>query len=219
MPATDIQTLTDPIDIYGALRRLVLMNEDVTLTFQGDPTPYLSRLTHAELKSRSFFMDDLRPAEGNEKARQGTPFSIQCERQGVSIQFNADGRLRYQPELHQYRAEFPSQLSFQQRRGAYRINVPAAHQLVIAISEAEAEHFQEPQLTGVLLDLSETGFKARFKGDIRQRFTTPGELDLFRCSLKINSDTHLDCALDCRHLILDQQGDTPSGQLCNVMAD
>ena len=125
--------LNTPEDVYGALRKVVLLETPVTLRIDGDDTEYKSAITETSLKARSFFMDRVIPMQGNDLIRSGKRFSVECDTQGVRIEFRMTGRLRYQPEQEQYRAEFPEEVLYLQRRTAYRVMVPPAHQILVTL--------------------------------------------------------------------------------------
>ena len=58
---------------------------------------------------------------------------MECDTQGVRIEFRMTGRLRYQPDQEQYRAEFPEEVLYLQRRTAYCVMVPPAHQIPVTL--------------------------------------------------------------------------------------
>lgn len=199
-------------DIYGALRKLVLMQKPVRVHIDGSDQTYSADVTHTDFKSRSFFISDLHPANGTELIRQGHRFRIDCDHQGVYIGFRADGRLRYQPDEHRFRAEFPSQITYRQRRAAYRVAVPSAHRLQVSLPLTD----QSQCLVGQLLDLSESGFKARFSGDQRQLIS---HQHLFPAAvIRFNEDHHMDCELEARHLLLTEQGETLCGFVFSLIS-
>ncbi|TNC92161.1 MAG: hypothetical protein CSH36_05915, partial [Thalassolituus sp.] len=150
--------LNTPEDVYGALRKIVLMGSPVIIRIDGDDSEYRSAITHTSFKTRSFFMDKVIPLQGNDLIRSGKRFSIECDSQGVRIEFRMTGRLRYQPEKEQYRCEFPDEVLYLQRRTAYRVLVPPAHQILIKLRF----NHEDEGVQGRLIDMSSSGFKARF---------------------------------------------------------
>lgn len=192
-------------DIYGALRKLVLMQEPVRVYIDGSDHTYSADIIHTDFKSRSFFMTEVQPPAGNQLIRQGHRFRLDCEHQGIYIGFRADGRLRYQPADHQFRAEFPSAITYRQRRSAYRVDVPPAHRLRLSLTLND----QTQNLSGQLLDLSESGFKARFDGDVRSLIEQ--QHDFPAASIRFNEELHMDCEIQARHLLLNNDGNTLCG--------
>lgn len=203
----EISLLADPIDIYGAVRRIVLLNTPVSINIDDQNVAYQTQVTHAELNANCFYMDEVKPVGGNLALQNGSAFQLTCQQEGIRIQFQCQGDQKYDATYRQYEVPLPTELNYHQRRGAYRVQVPEAHLLAIRISG------QEPakQLTGRLVDLSETGFKAKFKDDVRFLIKDSLTNHLGSCSLRINENKHLDCSLECRHLSLDKNGNTTGG--------
>ena len=125
--------LTEAEDVYGALRKIVLLETPVSVKIDGSEEVFHSAITDTIFKTRSFFMDKVIPEHGNDLIRAGKRFIIECDTQGVRIEFRMSGRLKYNPEHAQYRAEFPLEVLYLQRRTAYRVIVPPAHQILIKV--------------------------------------------------------------------------------------
>ena len=200
--------LNTPEDVYGALRKVVLLETPVTLRIDGDETEYKSAITETSFKSRSFFMDRVIPMQGNDLIRSGKRFSVECDTQGVRIEFRMTGRLRYQPDQEQYRAEFPEEVLYLQRRTAYRVMVPPAHQILVTLRFEDDDEDTEG-LTGRLVDLSSSGFKAKFKGDITEMLHNHKDIPMAR--VRFNRDNSMDCSLEARHIQLSDNGNTQCG--------
>lgn len=197
--------LTEPEDIYGVLRKLVFMGSTVSVSIDGSPTRYSAHITSTDLKSRSFFMERVLPLEGNDLIRAGNRFTVHCDTEGIRIEFRMSGRLMYQPNKGQYRAEFPSSILYLQRRKAYRVAVPAAHQIYLLLKMAD----EQGDLSGQVLDMSSDGFKAKFKGNVKKRLQEQGEFSVAR--LRFNRQHDMDCSLSVHHVEIDHQSNTISG--------
>ncbi len=197
--------LDEPEDIYGALRKIVLMGSPVKIRIDGQEQIYSSAITKTDLKSRSFFFDQVIPREGNDAIRAGKRFHIECDSQGVRIEFRASGRLKYQPQQSQYRAEFPEQVLYLQRRTAYRVNVPPAHDILLKVRMNDGDG----DLTGKILDLSSSGFKALFKQNVKARLDEQLLFPVAR--IRFNKEHTMDCSLEARHVVTDEKGNTLCG--------
>ncbi len=197
--------LTEGEDIYGALRKIVLMETPVSVKIDGSDETFHSAITDTVFKTRSFFMDKVIPEHGNDLIRQGKRFSIECDTQGVRIEFRMSGRLKYKPENEQYRAEFPLEVLYLQRRTAYRVLIPPAHQILIKIKMDD----EQGDLIGRLLDLSSSGFKVQFEGDAKARLEKQKQFPVAR--VRFNRENTIDCSLEARHVVINDQGDTQCG--------
>ena len=197
--------LEEPEDIYGALRKIVLMATPVRVQIDGSSEDFHSAITKTDLKSRSFFMDKVIPQQGNEMIRSGKRFTIECDTQGIRIEFRMTGRLTYQSSQEQYRAEFPQKVLYLQRRGSYRVVIPPAHEILIKIKMTD----DDGDLIGKLLDISSSGFKAHFKGNVKKRLQQQEKFDIGR--IRFNREHTMDCSLEARHVVNTEEGDTSCG--------
>ncbi|MBL36532.1 MAG: hypothetical protein CMI10_16720 [Oceanospirillaceae bacterium] len=197
--------LEEAEDIYGALRKIVLMSTPVKVHIDGSTEVFSSAITATDLKSRSFFMDKVIPQQGNEMIRSGKRFSIECDSQGIRIEFRMTGRLTYQSGKEQYRAEFPDKVLYLQRRDSYRVMIPPAHEILVKIRMGDSEG----DLIGQLKDISSSGFKAYFKGNVKKRLQQQERFDIGR--IRFNSEHTMDCSLEARHVVNTDEGDTTCG--------
>lgn len=210
--SNDEYYLDNPEDVYGALRKIILMKQPVSINIEGSDEKFTSAITHANLKNSSFFLDQVVPQKGNELIRTGSRFSILADSQGVKIEFDMTGRIKYQPTKEQYRVEFPSQVLYLQRRTAYRVMIPPAHQILVKLKTAD----DIDNLIGQLSDLSSSGFKAIFKGDCVELLKSIKDFPIAR--VKFNDQNNMDCSLVARHVIATKEGDTQVGFAFNMIS-
>ncbi len=204
--------LDSPEDVYGALRKIVLMKQPVFITIEGSEEKFTSAITHANFKNSSFFLDQVVPQKGNELIRAGKRFSILADSQGIKIEFDVTGRLKYQPDNEQYRVEFPEQILYLQRRTAYRVIIPPAHQILVKLKMQDGGD----NLVGQLADMSSSGFKSLFKGDIVERLKANTDFPVAR--IKFNDENNMDCSLQARHIVRTKSGDTQVGFAFNMIS-
>ncbi len=197
--------LIEPEDVYGALRKIVLIAPPVRIHIDGSHEVFTSAITHTDFRSRSFFMDKVIPSDGNDLIRSGRRFTVECDTQGIRIEFRMSGRLMYQPAKEQYRAEFPDQVLYLQRRTAYRMNIPPAHDIYLKVQMNNGEG----DLTGQLLDISSSGFKVRFAGNVKKRLQDQGMFPVAR--IRFNKEHMMDCSLEARHVVNDDANNTLCG--------
>lgn len=192
-------------DIYGALRKIVSMQQPVFIKIDGSDESFTSDITEVNLKNSSFYLDEVVPESGNNLIRSGHRFSVVADSRGIKIEFNMTGRLKYQPEKQRYRVEFPTQLLYLQRRTAYRVMIPPAHQILIQLKMEDGGE----NISGKLADLSSSGFKALFEGDHVERLQAAKYISIAR--IKFNEQHSLDCSLEARHVIPTKEGKTQVG--------
>jgi c-di-GMP-binding flagellar brake protein YcgR len=210
--SNDEYYLETPEDIYGALRKIILMKQPVLITIEGSDEKFTSAITQANLKNSSFFLDQVVPQKGNDLIRSGSRFAVLADSQGVKIEFDMTGRLKYQPANEQYRVEFPTQVLYLQRRTAYRVMISPAHQILVKLKMDDGGE----NLVGQLSDMSSSGFKALFKGDCVERLKTSDEIPVAR--IKFNDQNNLDCSLFARHVVATKDGNTQVGFAFNMIS-
>ena len=192
-------------DIYGALRKIISMQQPVYIKIDGSDESFTSEITEVNLKNSSFYLDEVVPENGNDLIRSGHRFSVLADSRGVKIEFNMTGRLKYQPERRRYRVEFPTQLLYLQRRTAYRVMIPPAHQILVKLKMEDGGE----NIIGKLSDLSSSGFKALFEGNHVERIKAAKYISVAR--IKFNEQHNLDCSLEARHVIPTKSGETQVG--------
>lgn len=198
--------LTEPEDIYGALRRLLFVGKPVNIHIDGVEQVYTTLITSTDLKSRSFFMERISPDKGNDYIREGKRFEIHSDKNtGVHIKFRLTGRLMYQPQKEQYRAEFPDSIYYLQRRAAYRAAIQGSHQIYLHLQMSD----EQGDLTGQLLDISSTGFKAIINGNVKKRIEEQRHFSVAR--LRFDRKHNVVCRIQAQHTDLDSQGNTIVG--------
>lgn len=197
--------LTEAEDVYGALRRLAMMDEPIELKIDGSTEVYSTSIVETDLKSRSFLVDQVFPFPGNDLIRSGNRFTVKSDCDGILIEFRVDGRIMYQPKKGLYRAELPSEVLYLQRRNAYRVNILPAHNIHLLLGMAD----EKGDLAGTLVDLSSTGFKAKFKGNVKKRLQEQGVFSQAR--VRFNREHDMDCSLVVHHSVVTEQGETICG--------
>ena len=197
--------LTTPEDIYGVLRRLALIGQPVNLSIDGTDETFTAMLPNADFKSRSFFIDRILPFHGSDLIRAGKRFSISSNSGGIQTHFRMTGRLKFQPTKNLFRAEFPDSVHYVQRRNAFRVHVPSAHEVRVLLHMND----DEGNLTGTIIDLSSSGFKVRFKGNVKKRIE---EQRLFQIArIRFDPKHEMDCSLKAHHMTLTDKKDTVGG--------
>lgn len=187
-------------DIYGALRRIVLLKHAIRIKIEGSDEHYSTALTHASMKNQSFFFDRIIPSGGNDLIRKGKAFIIVSDAQGIKIEFKVTGRRAYQKDKEQYRVEFPEKVLYLQRRTAYRVDVPPAHRILLRL---DLDEDGKQPLIGRVVDLSSSGFKAIFGEQANEQIGQEQRIDI--AQMKFNEQNNLDCSLDAKYIYFNQE--------------
>lgn len=185
-------TLSSTEDIYGVLRKLVLSKQSISVAIGSKFKKYQSKIINANLETLSFNLERLTPEEGNKIVSAGNRFNIEAEHQGAKISFRVDNRMSFQPEHQQYRVEFPSEVHYLQRRSCFRVE-----QGVNDIQIRLGDNINNRIASGRLVDLSSTGFKARF--EVSQDKALKPNKAFPKSTLIFSDDTSISLSLGCNH--------------------
>ncbi len=191
--------LTSPEEIYRAIQRLIRYTHKITVRFDGiDDKAYGTSVTKVDLKSRAFAFDKLTPEDGNQFIAAGKKFELIADFRGILVRFHLEGKIKYKKTGQEYISKFPEKLLYLQRRDAYRAMVPRTYSVHCVFRSSESKK----TFKGRLQDISGSGFKAFFKGDIREQLT---KIENFDESTLHVGDESMDCGLDARHAIYNEE--------------
>ena len=168
------------------------------MVFEENEERFASAITKVDLKSKGFAFDKLVPDAGNEFIRQGKKMKVVADFRGILVEFFIAGKLKYRSNSEEYIAGFPEKMLYLQRRNAYRAMVPRTYTVYVILRSSE----NETEIKGRLQDLSGSGFKAYFKGEIIKELKDIGNFD--ESTLHV-ADESLDCGLDARHAIFNEE--------------
>ncbi len=193
--------LESPEEIYRAIQRLIRYAPRLTARFDGiDDQAFATAITKVDLKSKAFAFDKLIPENGNDILRQGKKLELIADFRGILVRFHIEGKLKYRQQNQEYISKFPSKLLYLQRRNAYRAIVPRTY----AVHTVFRSSRSETVFKGKLQDISGSGFKAYFKGDLRKDLK---DIEIFDESTLHVGDESMDCGLDARHAIFNEEKD------------
>jgi c-di-GMP-binding flagellar brake protein YcgR len=181
------KVLATPMEISGNLRQLQDSHDPLIITFHERNQRFQTYLVDVNRDAGTITFDEMIPRDGERFLQAGEPFKVEGFHDGVRIawesndQFNIDesgsGRC--------YRGPLPAEVVYHQRRNAFRAALKLA-QLVDV--ELDGEKLMAP-IRGKLLDISATGCKLRFDGDITSRLQLGQVYDRFSADLPFGKMT------------------------------
>lgn len=197
----DESYLTSPEEIYRAIQRLIRYAPKLTARFEGVDDAFGTAITKVDLKSKAFAFDKLIPDNGNELLRSGKKMELVADFRGILVSFDLNTKgMKYRQNNQEYIAKFPEQLLYLQRRNAYRAMVPRTYTVYCVFRSSEDER----TFKGRLQDISGSGFKAYFKGLVGEHLKAIGNFD--ESTLHVG-DESMDCGLDARHAVYNDEKD------------
>jgi len=192
--------LTSPEEIYRAIQRLIRYAPKLTARFDGVDDAFGTAITKVDLKSKAFAFDKLIPDAGNELLRAGKRLELTADFRGILVSFYLEGGMKYRSGNQEYISKFPEKILYLQRRNAYRAMVPRTYTVYCVFRSSEDER----TFKGRLQDISGSGFKAYFKGLVGEHLKAIGNFD--ESTLHVG-DESMDCGLDARHAIYNDEKD------------
>jgi len=179
-------------DIYGVLRAMQTERSSVNVQFENGAQLYNTMIIDANLKDRFFLLDEVTPRDGHRSVELGTPFSLRASINGIKV--HAKGLKSVKTLTNDsgmfYAIPFPNKLLYLQRRDAFRAHVPGSLMTVASCSSPD----REEDLHGKILNMSATGVRLAFPGEVKPDLTSGEEFDT---KIRIQTqDQDLECLIE-----------------------
>ena len=197
------KVLTTPLEIASTLRMLQESHDPLIITFHERSQRFQSYLVDIDRESNMIALDEMIPRDGERFLLAGEPFRIEGFHEGVRIAWESNGTLAIDESNggRCYRGTLPDEVVYHQRRNAFRAALKLAQLVNI---ELAGEKLKVP-LSGKLLDISATGCKLRFDGDITSGLQLGQVYDRFLAALPFGSMT---TSVELRYLHHEERIDT-----------
>ncbi|UAW97448.1 flagellar brake protein [Halopseudomonas nanhaiensis] len=190
------------IEITSLLKTLQQSRDPLMVTFSERTQKFQSFIVNVDSATGYLWLDELIPRDGDRFVEQGEAFRIDAWHEGVHIRWSCPAAEKVNFEdAPAYTAPLPEDMIYHQKRGAFRATVHRALETGIGLIKQQ----RQQQITGTLVDISATGCKARFAGDLSKQLT-PGEL-LEQSFLELPEAGRLRIALEVRHVVHDESVD------------
>nr|WP_232916661.1 flagellar brake protein [Pseudomonas corrugata] len=175
------------MEISGNLRMLQDSHDPLIITFHERSQRFQSYLVDVDRDSNTIALDEMIPRDGERFLLAGEPFRVEGFHDGVRIAWEGNGPLTIQESSDGrcYRGALPEEVVYHQRRNAFRAALKLA-QLVNV--ELGGDKLKSP-VNGKLLDISATGCKLRFDGDITERLQLGQVYERFIAALPFGNMT------------------------------
>jgi c-di-GMP-binding flagellar brake protein YcgR len=174
------KVLSTPLEISGNLRQLLDSHDPLIITFHERSQRFQSYLVDLDRERNMIALDEMIPRDGERFLLAGEPYKVEGFNEGVRIAWESNGQLSIDESNGSrcYRGTLPDEVVYHQRRNAFRAALKLA-QLVNVNLDGEK---LKASISGKLLDMSATGCKLRFEGDIT------GSLQLGQVYDRFNAD-------------------------------
>lgn len=191
-PAREV---TAPIEIQSLLRTLQSSRTPLQIRFDDRSQIFQSFIVELDTSTGIFCIDELIPSLGDRWAEQGESFRLDAWLDGAHLRWRASNAIKVQldDQAPAFSVLLPAQLTYHQRRGAYRAPVHRSTATCLELGHSERER----HYTGELLDISATGCKVRLSGDLVQALQPGERYELSR--LQLEEGPRLDIRAEIRH--------------------
>ena len=161
------KVLTTPLEIAANLRLLLDSHDPLIITFHERTQRFQSYLIEVNRDGNGIALDEMIPRDGDRFLTSGEPFRVEGFHDGVRIAWECEETLTIDDrDGHRcYRGTMPTEVVYHQRRNAFRAALKLAQLVNVEVNGDKVKS----ALNGKLLDISATGCKLRFEGDISEQ--------------------------------------------------
>ncbi|PRB80556.1 flagellar brake protein [Pseudomonas sp. MYb185] len=194
--------ITATVEIQTLLKNLQLARTPLNISFDGRSQQFQSYIVGVDGPNARLLIDELIPHIGDKWLTQGESFRIDAWRDGVHIRWHGSAALKVLLEdAPAFSVQLPTQVTYHQRRGAYRATIQRSIDTHLELIHARHER----QFAGELLDISATGCKLRLAGNQLQALQ-PGEC-YEHSRLLLPEEVRFDVNIEVRHCEYHEAGD------------
>lgn len=199
------KVLTTPLEIAANLRQLQDSHDPLIITFHERSQRFQSYVVHVDRDSNTLALDEMIPRDGEKFIENGEPFRIEGFHDGVRIAWECNSA----PTITEinghrcYRSALPSEVTYHQRRNAFRAALKLS-QLVDIVLDGEKLK-GKGALRGKLLDISATGCKLRFEGNVEDRLQLGQVYERFAAAAPLGMPQAM---VELRHLHFEERANT-----------
>ncbi|MGF6487024.1 flagellar brake protein [Pseudomonas frederiksbergensis] len=181
------KVLTTPLEISGNLRQLQDSHDPLIITFHERSQRFQSYLVDIDRDSNMIALDEMIPRDGERFLLAGEPFKVEGFHDGVRIAWESNGPLTIDDsgDGRCYRGALPNEVVYHQRRNAFRAALKLAQLVDVDLGGDKLKS----AISGKLLDISATGCKLRFEGNITASLQLGQVYDRFVAALPFGSMT------------------------------
>ncbi|KPC33252.1 Uncharacterized protein ABJ99_2110 [Pseudomonas syringae pv. cilantro] len=188
------------MEIAANLRLLVESHDPLIITFHERAQRFQSYLLEVDRDSNTMALDEMIPRDGERFIGNGEPYRVEGFHDGVRIAWESSAQMDIVEADGQrmYRGQMPDEVIYHQRRNAFRAALKLAQLVDVEIGGERLKS----TLNGKLLDISATGCKLRFEGDVSDRMQLGQVYDRFVAKLPFGAMT---APVELRHLHFEER--------------
>ena len=195
------QILKTPVEVQANLRPLLDNHIPLQLRFAERTLRYQTYLVEINREKGWLALDELIPSDGERLMALGEAFQIEGFYEGVRIAWNNrhPAHIGELDDARCYWVPLPDEILYHQRRNAYRATLSGQ-----TIAAELSGKMVKKHLAGKVLDMSATGCKLSFPGNLQTNLQSGQVYDQLRLELPFGVVT---TAAELRHVVFDEKLD------------
>jgi c-di-GMP-binding flagellar brake protein YcgR len=191
------QILSTPLQIASTLQLLVECRAPLTLTFPQLGKSFRTYLVQVDSDRHTLTLDEIISRDAAVLLKDREPYRIEGSHGGVLIAWECSSSLRLCTigDLRCYRMSMPDVVIYYQRRNAFRATLKLSQRIDIVLDGDKLR--RSGALRGRLLEISATGCKVSFDGNLEDRLRTGCIYERMSASAPLSVNLTM---LELRHL-------------------
>ncbi|MCD4863015.1 flagellar brake protein [Pseudomonas sp. PLB05] len=172
-------------EILACLRPAKQQHIPLRITFNRQGQQFQSFVVEIDEAKGLIALDEFIPREAERLLEQGQSFRVDSFHEGIKVTWQIDRPVEFS-ELDGTRCYWiglPAELTYHQRRNAYRVKLLLTQPATAELSQGSSQI----QLRGQLIDLSATGCKLRFPGNVTHLLQPEQQVQGFSAELPIGT--------------------------------
>lgn len=194
--------LKTPVEIVANLRQLQQHHDPLIITFEGRNQRFQSFVIEVDRDKQRVVLDEMIPRDGERFLQNGEAFTVEAFRDGVKIAWECehDVHITEHEGARCYFSPLPVEVTYHQRRSAFRAPLKQGELIKVTLASEKLRDAHP----GFLLDISATGCKLRFAGNLSEILQTAQVYERFTAQLPFGA---LTTSLEMRHIQYDDKLD------------
>ncbi len=197
------KVLKAPVEIVANLRQLQQNHDPLIITFHERNQRFQSYVINVDRDKDLLILDELVPNDGERYLANGEAFSVEAFHDGVRVAWKCEQSVRITEHegARCYFSPMPLEVIYHQRRSAFRAPLKQSELIKIELAGDKLR----TAIPGHLLDISATGCKLRFPGNISSSLQAGQVYERFTARFPFGAMT---TAIEMRHVQYEEKLDT-----------
>ena len=197
------KVLKAPVEIVANLRQLQQNHDPLIITFHERNQRFQSYVINVDRDKNLLILDELVPNDGERYLANGEAFNVEAFHEGVRVAWKCEQSVRITEHegARCYFIPMPLEVTYHQRRSAFRAPLKQSELIKIELAGDKLR----TAIPGHLLDISATGCKLRFPGNISSSLQAGQVYERFTARFPFGAMT---TAIEVRHVQYEEKIDT-----------